>query len=64
MFLDCELGAMPPFGNLYGMEVYSDEYLTEDEEIVFSTGSHAELICLSYRDFESLVHPTVARVTS
>ncbi len=64
MFLDCELGAMPPFGNLYGMEVYSDEHLTEDEEIVFSAGSHAELIRLAYRDFESLVHPTVARVTS
>jgi Ala-tRNA(Pro) deacylase len=64
MFPDCELGAMPPFGNLYGMDVYSDEHLKEDEEIVFNAGSHAELIRLAYRDFESLVHPTVARVTS
>lgn len=64
MFPDCELGAMPPFGNLYGMEVYSDKHLAEDEEIVFSAGSHAELIRLSYRDFEKLVHPKVARVTS
>jgi Ala-tRNA(Pro) deacylase len=63
-FPDCELGAMPPFGNLYGIDVYSDEHLAEDDEIVFNAGSHAELIRLSYQDFESLVHPKVARVTS
>ena len=64
MFPDCELGAMPPFGNLYGLDVYTDEHLARDEQIVFNAGSHAELIKLAYRDFESLVHPKVARVTS
>ena len=64
MFPDCELGAMPPFGNLYGMDVYSDEHLAEDDEIVFNAGSHAELIRLAYSDYETLVHPRVARVTS
>jgi Ala-tRNA(Pro) deacylase len=62
LFPDCELGAMPPFGNLYGMHVYVGESLTHDEEIAFNAGSHTELIKLTYRDFESLVHPEVVYV--
>ena len=58
-FPDCEPGAMPPFGNLYGMEVFVLEDLTEDEEIAFNAGTHTELIRLKYRDFASLVHPTI-----
>ena len=60
-FPDCELGAMPPFGNLYGMEVYVAESLTEDQEIAFNAGSHTELIRLSYKDFEHLVKPRIFR---
>ncbi len=59
MFPDCELGAMPPFGNLYDMEVYVAESLTEEEEIVFNAGSHTELIQMRYKDFEHLVHPKI-----
>jgi len=58
-FPDCETGAMPPFGNLYGIPVYVDETLTEDREIAFNAGSHYELIKLSYADFERLVKPEV-----
>ncbi len=58
-FPGCELGAMPPFGNLYGMEVYVDPHLSEDEEIVFNAGSHRELVRMAYVDFERLVRPTV-----
>jgi Ala-tRNA(Pro) deacylase len=58
-FPDCEPGAMPPFGNLYGMEVFVIEDLTEDDEIAFNAGTHTDLIRLKYRDFASLVHPTV-----
>jgi Ala-tRNA(Pro) deacylase len=61
MFPGCDVGAMPPFGNLYGMEVFVAEKLAEDEEIAFNAGSHTELIKLSYKDFERLVKPTVAR---
>lgn len=61
LFPECETGAMPPFGNLYGMEVFVDERLSEDEEIVFNAGSHTELIKLSYRDFERTVHPRKAQ---
>jgi Ala-tRNA(Pro) deacylase len=60
-FPDCELGAMPPFGNLYNLPVYVEETLTHDNEIVFNSGYHSELIRMSFRDFCQLVHPVVAR---
>jgi Ala-tRNA(Pro) deacylase len=59
-FPECELGAMPPFGNLYDMEVYAASELAEDEEIAFNAGSHTELVRLSFKDFERLVKPKVA----
>ena len=55
----CETGAMPPFGNLYGMQVFVDESLTKEKEIAFNAGSHNELIRLAYGDFERLVQPKV-----
>lgn len=57
-FPDCETGAMPPFGNLYGMKVFVSQALREDDEIAFNAGSHSELIRLTYADYERLVHPT------
>jgi Ala-tRNA(Pro) deacylase len=60
-FPDCDLGAMPPFGNLYGLEVYVAEALAEDEEIAFNAGSFTELVRMDYRDFERLVQPKVLR---
>ncbi len=57
-FPDCETGAMPPFGNLYGMKVFVDQSLREDEEIAFNAGTHDELIRLPYAEYERLVHPT------
>jgi Ala-tRNA(Pro) deacylase len=62
-FPDCELGAMPPFGNLYGMDVFVADSLAEDEEIAFNAGSHTELVRLAYDDFARLAHPKVARLT-
>lgn len=59
LFPGCEPGAMPPFGNLYGLPVYVAEALTEDEEIAFNAGSHTELVRLSYADFARLVEPVV-----
>ena len=58
-FPGCEIGAMPPFGNLYDMDVYVAETLAEDEEIAFNAGTHTELIRMSYDDFEQLVEPKV-----
>ncbi len=58
-FPDCEVGAMPPFGNLYDMEVYVAETLTCNEEIAFNAGSHTELIKLKFEDFNRLVNPKI-----
>ena len=63
LFPDCEKGAMPPFGNLYDMDVYVAEQLTEDEEIAFSAGSHTEVVRLSYQDFDRLVMPKITALT-
>jgi Ala-tRNA(Pro) deacylase len=63
-FPECETGAMPPFGNLYGIPVYVDETLTEDSEIAFNAGSHFELIRMSYADFERLVKPEIMSFSS
>ncbi len=61
IFEDCELGAMPPFGNLYNMEVYVAQSLTEDVEIAFNAGTHSELIRMNYSDFERLVQPKILK---
>ncbi len=59
LFAGCELGAMPPFGNLYGMEVFASPELSRHERIAFNAGTHAELIQIPYADFEHLVKPKV-----
>ena len=59
LFPDCELGAMPPFGNLYGLDVYVAESLSTGREIAFNAGSFVELVRLAYEDFERLVRPKV-----
>ena len=64
LFPGCETGAMPPFGNLYNMDVYVENSLVDEEDIAFNAGSHTELIKLSYQDFEKLVHPKAASFTT
>ena len=61
-FPGCHIGAMPPFGNLYGMEVFAEEDLSQDEEIAFNAGSHTELIKLKYNDIVRLVQPKVLKL--
>ena len=63
-FPDCEPGAMPPFGNLYGMDVFVAESLSANDEIAFSAGTHTEIIKMSYEDFERLVRPKVLSFTT
>ena len=63
-FPDCETGAMPPFGNLYGIPVYVDETLTRDREIAFNAGTHLELIRMAFADFEQLVKPVVRKFST
>jgi Ala-tRNA(Pro) deacylase len=58
-FSDCEAGAMPPFGNLYGVPVFVDQELGANERIVFQDGTHSGTMSIAYADFERLVQPTV-----
>jgi Ala-tRNA(Pro) deacylase len=60
VFPDCEIGAMPPFGHLYGLRVYVDRVLTDDEYIVFNEGTHTDTLKIRYGDYERLEHPVVA----
>ncbi len=63
LFPECEIGAMPPFGNLYGMDVYVSEELEDDDEIAFNAGAHTELLRLSYENYKRLVHPKVVKLS-
>jgi len=63
-FPDCEVGAMPPFGNLYGMDVYVAPALAAAERIAFNAGSHTEVIQMAYEDFARLVRPRVVSFTT
>ena len=59
LFTDCDVGALPPFGNLYGLQVYVELSLTLDEEIVFNAGTHQDTIRMKYADFAHLARPCV-----
>jgi len=60
LFPGCEVGAMPPFGNLYNIPVWVDEALTGDDEITFNAGNHEQTVHMKYPDFARLVRPQVA----
>jgi Ala-tRNA(Pro) deacylase len=61
LFPDCEIGAMPPFGNLYDMKVFVEEELTKDDKISFYGCSHGKLIRVSFGDYIKLVKPETGR---
>ena len=63
LFPDCDPGAMPPFGNLYGLRVFVSNELAKVEQIAFNAGSHTELIRMTYKDYQQFVNPIVAQVT-
>ena len=62
-FPGCEVGAMPPFGNLFDMPVYVADTFTDVDEISFNAGTHTELVRLAFADFKRLVQPTMAGLT-
>jgi Ala-tRNA(Pro) deacylase len=59
LFPDCAIGAMPPFGNLYGLPTYVDRNLAQEDYIVFEAGTHTDAIKMSYRDYEKIAKPKV-----
>lgn len=63
-FPECETGAMPPFGNLFELDVFADDSLEKDEEIAFNAGTHRELIRMSWADFKNLVRPKLVSLAA
>ncbi len=63
LFPECETGAMPPFGNLFGLPVYADPSLEKHEHIFFNAGSHLQTVSMRYNDFKNLVQPEVFALT-
>jgi Ala-tRNA(Pro) deacylase len=63
-FPGCEVGAMPPFGNLYAMRTLVADSLAEDESIVFNAGSHTELMRMAFEDFQRVVQPEIVEFTA
>ena len=63
-FPECEIGAMPPFGTLFGLPVYVDPALEQDETIFFNAGNHQQTVRLKYKDFKELVKPQVVPLTA
>lgn len=62
LFPDCEIGAMPPFGNLYGFPVIVDKSLADDDEIVFNACTHSDSIRMKFTEYDRLVHPIIAEI--
>jgi Ala-tRNA(Pro) deacylase len=63
-FPQCETGAMPPFGNLYGIAVFADDSLEREKEIAFNAGTHRELIRMTWQDFKKLAQPQIVRIAA
>jgi Ala-tRNA(Pro) deacylase len=63
LFPDCEVGAMPPLGKFYGIEVYVSPALAQSGEIVFNACTHTELIKMRFADFERIVQPHILSFT-
>lgn len=61
LFPDCQVGAMPPFGNLYNVPVYMEHALAEDEHIIFNAGTHTETLKIAFQDYVRLVEPVLAQ---
>jgi Ala-tRNA(Pro) deacylase len=62
LFPDCEVGAMPPFGNLYNLPVYVDRALAADDQFIFQAGTHRDTMQITYDDYERLVRPVVVDI--
>jgi Ala-tRNA(Pro) deacylase len=61
VFPDCDLGAIPPFGHLYGIEVWVDRTIADQGEIVFNAGTHVDAVRMKYHDYAAVAKPRVGR---
>jgi len=62
-FRGCQLGAVPPFGRLFGVDTYLDEELAGEENIVFNAGTHSHAISMDFHEYRRLAHPRIYRIS-
>ncbi len=62
LFPDCEIGSEPPFGALYGIKVYADKFLEEDNEVAFNAGTHSDMIKMKFKDVQRLSQPVFVEI--
>lgn len=62
LFPDYEVGAEPPFGHLYGLDVYADRVLENEEEVVFNAGTHTDVVKMKFSDYKNLAKPVIADI--
>lgn len=60
LFPNYDVGAEPPFGQLYGLKVYADKVLESEDEIVFNAGTHTDVVKMKFNDYKRLVNPILA----
>jgi len=60
IFPDCELGAGPPIGKLYGLPTLMDLSLMQDEQVTFQAGNHTTAVTMSFRDYRRAADPEIA----
>jgi Ala-tRNA(Pro) deacylase len=63
-FADCQLGAMPPFGNLFGIDAYVDRNIAKLDKIAFNAGTHTDAIAMSFADYRRLAHPRLVKIAT
>jgi Ala-tRNA(Pro) deacylase len=62
LFPDYEVGAEPPFGQLYGLDVYADQDLDPNLSVIFNAGTHTDTVRIKYADYLRVVKPKVVKV--
>ena len=60
LFPDCELGAVPPIGRMYGMTTLMDESLVADDHVTFQAGTHADAVTMSLAEYRRVAQPEMA----
>jgi Ala-tRNA(Pro) deacylase len=63
-FAGCQLGTVPPFGNLFGVQTFLDRDLARRNQIAFPAGTHVQVIAISLSDYLRLVKPTKVRISA
>lgn len=63
-FTDCQLGTVPPFGNLFGVDAYVDRDIAKMDQVAFTAGTHSDAIAMTFADYRRLAHPRLMKIAA